>query len=335
MENCARKSTHHRAALAAALVLACSAFARAEDYPAAAAPALPAASPASAAPVTVRVNGVAITEDAIDTMVERLDARTKPGSRTGASGELLRKEALRRVIFQELIYQRARATGVNVSDADIEAAAAQFKTGHDRGAVDLQESGLRALVERNLVMERFLAQEVTSRITVTEAELKSLYERRRPGFRTPERIGVTDVLFFLDPEAAPSRAQAQAVLGQLRADPAHDAGTLAPDSSFLVQRRDLKPAAEPRLAEAARRLAPGDLSGLVNADGNLHILRLDVYEPERDPPFAELQPRLERELRGAAERTRLLELEAELRNAARIEIVGGPGGAPAAPGEGK
>lgn len=319
MKSGARKFAHPRAVLAAALVLACSAFARAENHPAAAAPAAPAAA---------LVNGVAITEDDVAAMVKRLDARTKPGSRGGATGDLLRKEALRRTIFQELIYQRARATGVSVSAADVEAAAARFKSGHDRGSSDLQESGLRALVERNLVLERFLAQEVTAKITVPTSDVESLYERRRPDFRSPERIGVTDILFFLDPNDAASRAQAESVLGRLRADPAHDAGALAPDSSFIVQHRDLKPAQESLLAEAARRLAPGELSGLVSADGNLHILRLEVHEPERERPFTEVRPLLERELLGAAERARLLELEVELRKAARIEIADGPGGAP-------
>lgn len=316
---------HPRAVLAAVLVLACSAFARAGDHPAAAEPAAPAG---SAAPPAARVNGVAITAEDVAAMVERLEARAKPGSRGGAAGDLLRKEALRRTIFQELIYQRARAIGVSVSDADVEAAAARFKSGHDRGAGDLAESGLRALVERNLVLERFLAQEVTAKITVPAAEVESLYERRRADFRSPERIGVSDVLFFLDPADPASRARAEAVLGRLRADPAHDAGALAPDSSFIVQRRDLKPAEEPRLAEAARGLAPGELSGLVSSDGNLHILRLEAREPQRERPFAEVRPLLERELQGAAERARLLELEAQLRQAARIEIVDGPGGAP-------
>lgn len=274
----------------------------------------PAAAEGEAPRVVARVNGAPITSEAV--LLAENALRQQTGGAVPPEG--IGREALRRAIFQELLYQEARAAGLRAEEADVRAAMERIRAGRG-GRERAPEPELRAWVERNLLLERFLAREVAQKITVADADLRAAYEQRRSAFLVPERVAVTEVLFFLDPARPESLAAAEAVRARLLAA-GGDASRLEPDGSFIVRELEIKREEEPQLHAAAIRLAPGELSGVLSAAGSLHLLRLNVFEPGRERSFEEVRPSLERALRARAERARLAELEAELRGRARIEL---------------
>lgn len=297
----------------AAVLLAGAARAAAPVAPVA--PAAPAVDDAQRA--VARVNGVPVTRADVDQAVAGLRAQGRDAGDPAA----LEKEALRRAVLQELLYQRAVATGTVVEPAAVDEAVARVRAGRGGAARGLSDERLRAWVERNLVLERFLAREVQGRIEVTEGQVRELYERRREALRVRERLAVTDVLFFLDTKDPASRAAAERVLARIGAEAGGDPARLEPDGSFIVRQVELKEADDPELYAAAKRVAPGALSGVVTAGGSFHVVRVDAYEPARERGFDEVRPLLERELRARAEGERLRALELELRAAATIELV--------------
>jgi hypothetical protein len=309
------------AALAAALLAPAGGAAQSTAAPAA--PTAPATTADDAGRVVARVNGAPVTRGAVLQAAAGLRAQGR-----GEDEAALGKEALRRAILLELLYQRAVATGVAVEPSAIDEAAQRVRGGRGGAARELPDDQLRAWVERNLVLERFLAREVQGKVAVTEPQLRELYERKREALRVRERVAVTDVLFFLDTKDPASRAAAERVLARIGAEAGGDPSRLEPDGSFIVRTLELKEADDPELYAAAKRLAPGALSGVVTAGASFHIVRLDAYDAARERSFDEVRPLLERELRGRAEAERLRALEQELRAAAAIELVAPAGGAP-------
>jgi parvulin-like peptidyl-prolyl isomerase len=291
------------------------------------------AQPAAAGPgeVVARVNGVPVTKAAL----ARAMARLAPQGPEGAEEQRrVREEALRRLVLQELLAQRAAAAGVVPSAQEVDDALARLGGNSGTGGIPgllaregLGEAELRPWVARNLALERYLADEVQKKVAVTEEQVREAYAKHAAALAVPERVAVTDVIFFLDPGDPTARAKAEEVLALVRREKGGDPAALEPDGTFIVRALELRRGDDPELYAAARALEPHALSGVVTAGGSLHLLRLDAYDPPRQRSFEEARPQLEAELRRKGEGARLRELEAELRAGARIEILpeGGAG----------
>jgi parvulin-like peptidyl-prolyl isomerase len=324
-------------AVALALALSLNAAAAAEERPAAAGGG--AAAAAEGAPVedvpVARVNGVAIPRAALVRMMGRMQSRGTAADAAHADTQL-KAQALRRLILQELAYQEAQSRGIAVGAAEVDAAVERIRSGNAAGPAGfaaflekeaLTEAGLRSLVERNLVLEAIIKKEVVEKSQVAEKDLRAAYERSKGALTTPERLAATEILFLLDPAAADSRRRAGALLQGLRDNPARAPRELEPDGTFIVRELQIKPDDDPVLYAAAKKLKPGEISGVIASQQSLHIIQLNEYVPARQPTFEEARGALERELAARAQQRRLEAWEAELRARAKIETPGdGDGG---------
>jgi peptidyl-prolyl cis-trans isomerase D len=141
-------------------------------------------------------------------------------------------------------------------------------------------------------------------IQIPEADLKKAYEDRKDRFSTPEKREVEQIVFA-------NAEEAKAVAERLRAGAKFEAIVLErkldkKDTSLgLVTKRELLDAA---VAEAAFALAAGATSAPVAGRFGPVIVRVVKIEPGREPPFAEMEPALRRQLAIEQARRQMLDL---------------------------
>lgn len=141
-------------------------------------------------------------------------------------------------------------------------------------------------------------------IQISEADLKRAYEDRKDRFSRPEKREVEQIVFANAEEAraAAERLRAGTKFEDIILERKLDKKDI---SLGLVTKRELLDAA---IAEAAFALAAGATSAPVAGRFGPAILRVVKIEPGREPPFAEMEPLLRRELAGEQARRQMLDL---------------------------
>jgi peptidyl-prolyl cis-trans isomerase C len=190
-----------------------------------------------------------------------------------------------------------------------------------------------AITKRALVNRLMRAELEEAAVTVTDAELAAAYAARQGDFVRPEGVRLSH-LFLAAPRAdaarvAEARKKAEALLVRARALPPSDFtsfGTLAREHSEeprtapldgdlrFLSSDALARTYGPEVAEAARALSTeGALSGVVQTEGGLHLLKLRARQPalnlSLDDVREELRVRLEGEKRSRAWAAYLSRLE--------------------------
>ena len=281
--------------------------------------------------VAARVNGTDIMLDAVMQLAARMDIQmTHAHSSEGPSVEAIQKEALDSLILQELAYQKAKARGIAVEQKAVDAALADIKTkagGEEAYKKSLKQSALteeqlRAQTEKNLILESIYKQEVLDTISVSEEKIKEEYEKNKAFFTQPEKISVVDVVMSPSPSDKGAEARAQEVLKKI-GENSNDPNKLVQDGTFAVREYEPKKDndSDKGLYEAARKLKPGEVSGVIKTDNGLHIIKLVEYNPEKLHTFAEVKGVIEKKLRTDAQNEKTREWFARLKKDAKIEIL--------------
>jgi parvulin-like peptidyl-prolyl isomerase len=277
--------------------------------------------------VVARVNGAEIMMlDLLKTM-NRISAR-KAAAATPADVEDVKKEAIDRLIFQELAWQKAQAEGLRTKKENIDTAIANLKEniGGDekyRQLLDQEqatESDLRSQVEKSLTLEAIFTKEVYEKVVVPEEELKKAYEREKGKYIQPEKVSVIDV-HLLTRTDEPLAEKAESIRSQILADKNRDPWQLVLDGTFTVRNYEPRKEKDGNLFEEAKKLKKDEISRVIKTPDGAHIVKLREYSPERQLTLEEVRPNLERQLSAPAQEMRLREWERELRANATIEIL--------------
>lgn len=277
--------------------------------------------------IVARVNGAAITLDRVNETTGGLKMKESKGKERDDSS--IRKEALDRLIFQELIFQKAKALGLSVDEKKTNDAVDRIRTAlgeaEYRKYLDeqgLSEEDLKKRVEKTYLGEMVVAREVADKIVTTEDELRKTYEKEKPSsFTQEEKISVIDVVFFLDTGDPRSLTKAEDVRRKIDEDSDRNPLKLSSDGTFAVVEIDrLRKDNEEQLYEEAKKLKPGDLSGIIKTNDSIHIIKLVGYTPEKVTPFEEVKGYLQKKIKAGEIKKRLREWESGLRKEATIEI---------------
>jgi len=276
-----------------------------------------------------RVNGEIVTMAMVVDMMNRIAARTNAVAETPEDIEALKNEALEKLITNELAYQQAKAQGITIDEKMINMAIRNLKEnlgGEEKYRRFLErervtEGDLRNRVERSLTLERIFASEVYAKVTVPEAQVRVLYEEQKERYMTADRVTVTDVMFLGDRSDAETGRKAEEILQKIREEKNLDPWKLTQDGTFIVRNLHLDREKQKELYEAAKALQTGELSGVVENNDTLHIMKLKKYVPSRQMSFDEVRAQLENELRVPAQEKRMEDWEKELRTGAKIEII--------------
>jgi peptidyl-prolyl cis-trans isomerase C len=293
----------------------------------------------------VRVNGVPISNQRFNGFY--VEYRNSKGVAVGARGDQLellkrlRREALDRIIEQELVSQAAERDKVQVSAAEVEAAVAELKSVFEdpqgfefrlqsEGFSD--EQSYRRHVERMLAAKKYLDSVRASNATVGDEELEAYYRDNERRLTFPEQVRVRHILLTWKPmgtrdDRQAIRDQMAAILERARAgeDFALLAREFSDDSATrdgggdtgLFHRGQMVPAFE----RVAFSLKPGEISDPVETVFGVHILRLEERRESRLVPLDEIREPL-REHVSEENMARAVEQEiARLRAEANIEIL--------------
>ena len=141
------------------------------------------------------VNGAVITgADYHDELqrVERLRGVDKK-SHDPVESARDRKQALESLIARELLYQEAGKRGIKIPEKAVNEEVDKLKkqfSGEDEfnttlGKMGLSEPSVRAQIERGMAVQRFIDDEFTKKVRVSEDEIGSYYEGHRNDLKEP------------------------------------------------------------------------------------------------------------------------------------------------------
>ena len=275
--------------------------------------------------IVADVNGYRITEAEFSRYIEtQVPDLSQPASPDQA--RMLRLTVLREVIDRHIMLQRAEQLGLRAVDAEVEARLddyrAPFRTSEefqkhlDESAVSLEE--LRVDFQRSLTIEKLLAREIASKMSVSESEMREYYEDNRAGFHLPEQqIHLAQILVTPTPEIPvpnhrnddardeeSAQAKAEMLLGLLREGEAFDVVAQNysedPDSTgnggdlgFIPQ--SFLEEADITLRRVVASLSPGEISPIIRSGPDFRILRLISREPAGQREFSD--PRVRQSIR--------------------------------------
>jgi len=278
--------------------------------------------------VVAKVNGVELRMVALVNMMNRL-ASQESGT-TPEALEKHKKRSLDKLIVQELAYQQAKAKGLSINADKINMAIKNLKEnlGGEKEYADylakmnVAEADLRTEVERGLTLETIYYREVLAKVVVPEDEVKREYEKEKGRYIVPEKASIIDVAVLKrNDNGKTTTAKAIKLRGIIKADAAQDPWKLLLDGTFIVRDIDVNKDKEKELFEAAKKLEPNALSGVIEAPTGSHIIKLKKYSPERQLTFDETKSKLEVKFKVPAQEKRTREWEQELKKGAKIEMI--------------
>jgi peptidyl-prolyl cis-trans isomerase SurA len=145
-----------------------------------------------AANVAAVVDSTQITQEDVD-RTYRLMFPGAPNAPGDAEVMTQKLSALEELINQEILLGRARAAGLQASDAEVEAAFTDRRSGmaEDVYQKQLTERGLttddvKRGIRRELTIQKLLDRDVTSKVNVTDEDIASYYNQHRAQFNVAE-----------------------------------------------------------------------------------------------------------------------------------------------------
>jgi peptidyl-prolyl cis-trans isomerase C len=249
--------------------------------------AAPLAAQSASDTVVAVVNGEKITKARLDRLWNRMSEKMRAQYEKSGGGKL---GFLNNYIGKRLLLQKALDSGFDKSaevQAELEAA---------------KESALFDLYVREAIGGQF----------VEESEVREFYDNNPDDFRTPLKVKLRTI--FISGETRPmaeAKAQAGRVMQSLfdtRTDPErlavafdkaarefseHDTAALGGDLGWVDPSM-----LDKRLGDAALALKPGAMSGLIEAEGGVHLLFIEARQPETMKTFDEVRPGIREFLLG-------------------------------------
>ena len=293
--------------------------------------------------VAARVNGVPIREERVERYFEgylKEKGRNVAAIRSPSAYDRLRREALDELIDQELLWQEAQRRRLVASKADVEAALADLRAAFatreelrqrlDRAG--FTEESYAETLRQQLSIQRLVKEEITSRLSVKEAEVRAYYEEHRASFTRPEQIRARHVLVKVAPtasaeEKARARGRIEAILAEARAGaPFPDLARRRSEDATAAEGGDLGFFARGQMVgpfeEAAFALQPGELSGVVETVFGFHVIQVEDRRAEERIPEAAVREKIRAQLADRKAKGALAERVRALREHGRIEVAG-------------
>jgi peptidyl-prolyl cis-trans isomerase C len=246
---------------------------------------------------------------------------------------------LTQLVGDELMYQKAVATGIAVTPAEIQT---EFDTvaktypndaalntelanrGMDRNAL-MRELG------KGLVVKKYIEENIAKKLTVTPAEITEYYNSHPDEFKHPDLIRTSHILILVPEGATADRqkaAQQRAEALAARARKGEDFAKLAKENSMdasastggdigMTENGELAPEYE----EAAAKLKVGEVSGVVKTQFGYHIIKLTDRKKAGTAPLDEVRGQLTDFLKTQKEDAEVAKLVKTLQSQAKIEVL--------------
>src|SRR5438552_4813601 len=257
----------------------------------------------ASADVVARVNGKDITSTQLEKQVQnRLNCAEQPPSTE--EGEDLKLQVLNQMINDQILLEQASATGLSATDAEVDVKFNEFKNQYteDKFKDLLKEQkmstdDIRNELRKSITIDKLVNKEITSKISVTDAEIKTFYEKNKESFNLPESYHIAHILVtpVADPELhngksddakSPEEARAKAARLLKEVQGGRDFATVAKESSedpssgpnggdLKFQPLQAIENIDPRLAQAVQKIRLGEtFPQVIETRFGFHILKL-------------------------------------------------------------
>jgi peptidyl-prolyl cis-trans isomerase C len=247
--------------------------------------------------------------------------------------------SLTQLLGDELLYQKALASGAVVTQAEVQAELDKVAKSYPNDAAlnsmlaerGLDRSALSRQLGKNLVVQRYIDQNIAKKVVVSPAEVSDYYYAHPNDFTHPDLVRTSHILIAIPQGASPeeqerARQRAQSLLD--RARKGEDFAKLAKENSMdasasqggdlgLTQDGELAPEYE----AAAANLKVGEISGLVRTQFGYHIIKVTDRKKAGTETLEVARDQLTDFLKGQKEDAEVNKLVQTLRSQAKIEIL--------------
>ena len=158
--------------------------------------------------VAARVNGVDITIAELEDEFARRTAEAEPPLAEEDVPDLM-LQLLGEMINNEILLQKAASAELTATDAEVDVQFNAFKSEYTAEAFlevlaeqQMTEEDLREEMRMQLTIEKLVNKEITSKISVSEAQIEEFYNRNIESFNLPESFRLAHILItpFEDPQ---------------------------------------------------------------------------------------------------------------------------------------
>ncbi len=154
------------------------------------------------------VNNHAITYTELDRTYQQSQLAT-PGQDASEEQTMAQKlELLRSLIDDEIMLQRAEKQGLLAGDADVETNLTELKAPYTKEQFEQQLRSskmtlddLKSKIRHQLTIQKLINKEITSHITITDADVTKFYKANKAGFNLAEpRVHMAQILVTPNPD---------------------------------------------------------------------------------------------------------------------------------------
>lgn len=252
--------------------------------------------------IAARVNSKDITTAELEQLYQSRIA-TAEQVPTPEEAQALKFQLLTQMINDEILLQMAASSSLSATDAEVETRFTDLKSQYSEEQFQamlkqqrLAADDVKAEMRKALTLEKLITKEITSRINVSDNEIRDVYEKNKASFNLPEGYRLQHIMVtpFAEPQVnnakrddartpADARTKAERLYREIQGgqdfaivarDWSEDAES-APNGGDMGFRalQDLE-AIDPRLSQAVTRLKIGESSPLIDTKYGYHILKL-------------------------------------------------------------
>lgn len=257
----------------------------------------------ASADVVARVNGKDITTAQLEKQFQnRLNGAEQPPSAEEAQDVKL--QVLNQLINDQILLEMASTAGLSATDAEVDVKFNEFKNQYtEEKFKDLLKEqkmtidDIRNELRKSITIDKLVNKEITSKISVTDAEIKNFYEKNKESFNLPESYHIAHILVtpVADPDLrnaksddakSPEEARQKAARLLREVQGGRDFATVAKESSedpssgpnggdLNFQPLQAIENIDPRLAQAVQKMRAGEtFPQVIETRFGFHILKL-------------------------------------------------------------
>ena len=259
------------------------------------------------ADLAATVNGKNITMAELD---KQFKARTQGAPQQPAPEEVpdLKMQLLNQMINDEILMEMAAASNLAATDSEVDLKFSEFKSQYSEEAFQAQLKSqamtiddIKKELRKTQSVEKLVNKEITSKITVSEVEIKEFYDKNKESFNAPPSYHLLHILVTVVPEVevknakhddaktpAEALAKAQRLQKDLQAgqdfavvakDYSEDYNTAPNGGDLSFQSLEALTNIDPKLAEVVKQMKPGETSPVVQSRFGFHIVKLVEKDP--------------------------------------------------------
>ena len=239
------------------------------------------------------VNDEAITLNELNARLTSVERQLRTQGTPLPPHQVLEKQVLERMIMDDIQLQYAKETSTHVDDDQLDAALQRIATANHLALPEfraaLQKDGVtwakfREEIRDEMIISKLRERVVDSRVTVSDAEVNNYLASPEYAAGANEELNLSQILLRVPEQASPAQlasihARAEQALAQIKRgdDFARVAASYsdAPDalSGGVIGFRPLNRLPD-LYVNAAAKLQPGEVSGILRSPAGFHIIKL-------------------------------------------------------------